>query len=73
MNAKKILLSIVVVMMAIGNCYDQDYELELERARRMMNAGDYKRAAMTLRPLADGGNAEAQYLASKLFAKGWGS
>lgn len=72
MNAKKILLSIVVVMMAIGNCYAQDYELELERARRMMDAGDYKRAAMTLRPLADGGNAEAQYLASKLFARGWG-
>lgn len=71
MSARKILLSMAVAMLSIGICQAQD-SYELERARRMINAGDYTKAAMTLRPLADGGNAEAQYLASKLFAKGWG-
>ena len=72
MNIKFFLLGIALLFLSIPTCLAQDYEYEIERARRMINAGDYERAAKTLRPLADGGNAEAQYLASKLFAKGWG-
>ena len=45
---------------------------ELSRAKYFIESGDYKQAAITLRPLAENGNAEAQYLASKLFAEGKG-
>ena len=37
-----------------------------------MEQGDYLNAAKELRPLADGGNAEAQLLAAKLFFEGKG-
>lgn len=41
-------------------------------AQSLINQGRYLDAAKQLRPLADGGNAEAQYLAAKLFFEGKG-
>lgn len=41
-------------------------------AKSLINQGRYVEAAKQLRPLADGGNAEAQYLAAKLFFEGRG-
>lgn len=41
-------------------------------AKSLIEQGQYLEAAKQLRPLADGGNAEAQYLAAKLFFEGRG-
>jgi len=41
-------------------------------AKSLISQGKYLEAAKQLRPLADGGNAEAQYLAAKLFFEGRG-
>lgn len=45
---------------------------ELRMAKQYIENGDYKSAALKLRPLAEGGNAEAQYLAAGLFLEGKG-
>lgn len=47
-------------------------EFQINRAKYLIENGDYKEAAIILRPLADKGNAEAQYMASQLFAQGKG-
>ena len=47
-------------------------EFQISRAKYLIENGDYKEAAIILRPLADKGNAEAQYMASQLFAQGKG-
>ena len=47
-------------------------EFQINRAKYLIENGDYKQAAIILRPLADKGNAEAQYMASQLFAEGNG-
>ena len=47
-------------------------EFQINRAKYLIENGDYKQAAIILRPLADKGNAEAQYMASQLFAEGKG-
>ena len=44
----------------------------VDYARSLMDQERFLEAAKQLRPLADGGNAEAQYLASKLFFEGKG-
>lgn len=44
----------------------------LDNIRSMIDAGQHKEAAVRLRPLADGGNAEAQALAAELFFEGLG-
>ena len=44
----------------------------LDRAYDLIDQGKYKEAAMQLRPLADGGDAEAQYVAATLFLEGKG-
>ena len=41
-------------------------------AKSLIKEGKYLEAAKQLRPLADGGNAEAQYMAAKLFFEGKG-
>lgn len=48
------------------------YSQSLYYAKRLLEEGEYRLAATQLRPLADGGNAEAQYLAAQLFAAGKG-
>lgn len=50
----------------------QAQNYEIERALRMCNNGNYQLAAKTLRPLAEQGNAEAQFLAAQLFENGLG-
>lgn len=45
---------------------------QLYRAEQLIEEGKYLEAAKLLRPLADGDNAEAQYLAAKLFFEGKG-
>lgn len=69
MKIRQFIMLLAVVMSATA-AYAQGYELS--RAKILIDAGDYKEAAITLRPLADNGNAEAQYLASQLFAEGKG-
>lgn len=44
----------------------------LDRVKYLLEQGQYRDAAVMLRPLADGGNAEAQYMAAKLFFEGMG-
>ncbi len=48
------------------------YSQSLNYAKQLLKEGEYKLAATQLRPLAEGGNAEAQYLAAQLFAEGKG-
>ncbi len=51
---------------AFSNAQSLDY------AKQLIDAGRYLEGAKQLRPLADGGNAEAQFLASTLFFEGKG-
>ena len=44
----------------------------LDRVKLLLEQGQYRDAAVILRPLADGGNAEAQLLAAQLFFEGKG-
>ena len=39
----------------------------LNRVKTLLEQGQYREAAVMLRPLADGGNAEAQFIAAQLF------
>lgn len=48
------------------------YAQSLNYAKSLIELGKYLEAAKQLRPLADGGNAEAQYLAANLFFTGRG-
>ncbi|MDO4165210.1 MAG: hypothetical protein Q4D56_12645 [Bacteroides sp.] len=61
---KRITLSIMVLLIA-GALNAQSYQLN--RAKSLIDNKQYTEAAKTLRPLADGGDAEAQYLAAMLF------
>lgn len=47
-------------------------QYDLKRAKSAIDKGEYTEGAKILRPLADGGNAEAQYLAAWLFFWGKG-
>lgn len=48
------------------------YAQSVEYAKSLINQGKYLEATKRLRPLADGGNAEAQYLVATLFFDGKG-
>lgn len=50
----------------------QAQNYQISRAQSLIENEEYKEAAMLLRPLAENGNAEAQYMVSKLFAEGNG-
>ena len=60
MKAKKITI-IATLLLAVSNVGAQS----LDRVKSLLEQGHYKEAAVMLRPLADGGNAEAQYIAAK--------
>ena len=62
------LLAILFTFLIVGKTNAQS----LERVKSLLEQGLYREAAVQLRPLADGGNAEAQYLAAKLFFEGMG-
>ena len=59
---------LLAALLAAGQAGAQSLSL----ARSYMNSGEYLEAAKQLRPLADGGDAEAQALAAKLFFEGKG-
>jgi len=65
---KKLLLSFVLSFAACALHAQQD----LERVKSLLNRAQYEEGARLLRPLADGGNAEAQLIAAELFFKGLG-
>lgn len=63
---------IILCVMALFAMTLQAQNYQISRAQSLIENGDYKEAAMLLRPLAEKGNAEAQYMVSKLFAEGNG-
>lgn len=65
----KTILMCVVLMLAL-EAPAQQYDLK--RAKSAIDKGEYTEGAKILRPLADGGNAEAQYMAAWLFFWGKG-
>lgn len=64
---RRIICLLLMVIGTIGL-----YAQSVSYAQSLINQGRYLDAAKQLRPLADGGNAEAQYLASYLFFHGKG-
>lgn len=66
----KRILSFVLGLLWIACCYPQ--QAELERAQTFIAYKKYVDAAKVLRPLAEGGNAEAQYMVAGLFYEGKG-
>lgn len=64
------LFTLLFAVLFTANSFAQSYEIE--RAKSLIDAREYKSAAIILRPLAERGNAEAQYLVSKLFFVGDG-
>ena len=66
---RKILISMVTMLLMTAmqlNAQSVDY------AKYLIEQGKYLEAAKELRPMADGGNAKAQYLAATLFFEGKG-
>lgn len=66
----KRILSFILGMLWVAYCYPQ--QAELERAQTFIAYKKYVDAAKVLRPLAEGGNAEAQYMVAGLFYEGKG-
>ena len=66
----KRILSLILGMLWVACCYPQ--QAELERAQNFIAYKKYVDAAKVLRPLAEGGNAEAQYMVAGLFYDGKG-
>lgn len=67
---KRVLIITILAFAVSVNIMAQSYELS--RAKHLIENEEYKDAAMLLRPLAENGNAEAQYLAARLFLEGKG-
>ena len=63
----KLLVSMVLLICGGTVCAQSIY-----RAKSLISQGKYVEGAKVLRPLADGGDAEAQYLAATLFLEGKG-
>lgn len=57
-----------IMCLAFSNLQAQS----LDRVQTLLEQGEYREAAVMLRPLADGGNAEAQFIAAQLFFEGKG-
>ena len=68
MKALKLFFTISV----LSFCFSTGNAQSLSYAKSLIEQGKYLEAAKQLRPLADGGNAEAQYLAATLFFDGKG-
>lgn len=68
MNKIKLFFSATALLLSATCAQGQS----LERAKFLLEQGSYLDAAKQLRPLADGGNAEAQYMAATLFFEGKG-
>ena len=70
MNTKD--LKSILLVLALLLCVNGVFSQSVSYAKSLINQGKYLDAAKQLRPLADGGNAEAQYLAATLFFDGKG-
>lgn len=68
MSVRTILMTISLLLAGVATSTAQS----IEQIKELIEQGQYKQAAMRLRPLADGGDAEAQYLAAMLFLEGKG-
>lgn len=68
MSVRTILMTISLLLAGVATSTAQS----IEQIKELIEQGQYKQAAMRLRPLADGGNAEAQYLSAILFLDGKG-
>lgn len=66
----KRILSFILGLLWVAYCYPQ--QAELERAQTFIAYKKYVDAAKVLRPLAEGGNADAQYMVAGLFYEGKG-
>lgn len=62
----------LVFLCLLAACLASAQQYELKRAKELIDEGKYTEGARILRPLAEGGNAEAQYLAAGLFLYGDG-
>ena len=60
------------IVLLLVNIYGTAYSQSMYWAKKYYDEGKYLEAAKQLRPLADGGNAEAQYMAAELFYYGYG-
>lgn len=67
-SIRKIIISATMLLVLSQAAFAQS----VSYAKSLMENGRYLEAAKQLRPLADGGNAEAQYLAATLFFEGKG-
>lgn len=63
-------LIFIIGILALSALYAQDRNIN--RAKKLIEQEKYTDAAILIRPLAEEGNAEAQYLAAKLFFDGKG-
>lgn len=69
-SVKRSLKGIMVVILTFIIC--QTHAQSMYWAKQYYDQGKYLEAAKQLRPLADGGNAEAQIMAAKMFFEGKG-
>ena len=70
MKANRRITIIAALLLTISNI--SVWAQSLDRVKSLLGQGQYREAAVMLRPLADGGNAEAQYIAAQLFFEGKG-
>lgn len=63
-------LFVIICLFSFISTYPQ--ETEIKKATSLIENGCYLDAAKILRPLAEGGNSQAQYLAARLFVEGKG-
>lgn len=68
MREKRILVAIAALLISVSVLQAQT----IGQIKQMIEQGQYKQAAIKLRPMADQGNVEAQYLAATLFFDGKG-
>ena len=66
------ILKLFFAISVLSSCFSTANAQSLSYAKSLIEQGKYLEAAKQLRPLADGGNAEAQYLAATLFFVGLG-
>lgn len=69
---KRLLFVLAVMFSFITVSVAQSADYKLRQAYSYINQEQYFQAAKLIRPLADGGNAEAQYLAARMFLEGKG-
>ena len=63
---------ILITLVGLFACATTGLAQPISQIKQMIEQGQYKQAAQKLRPMADGGNVEAQYLAATLFFEGHG-